>query len=91
MEFFNKMPRNCIIGTANNKGEVNVAVFGSPRMIDENTVVLGTGHKCSYHYLGENPKAAIIAPEPGDIMHATKALRVYLEVASLDTKETFLA
>ena len=40
MEFFNKRPRNCLISTANSKGEMNVAVYGSPRMIDENTVVL---------------------------------------------------
>ena len=86
MEFFNKMPRNCLISTANNKGEVNVAVYGSPRMIDENTVVLGTGDKRSYHYIKENPKAAIIVAEPGEIKHDTKAVRVYLEVASIDTQ-----
>ena len=40
MEFFNKRPRNCILCTATNQGDVNVAVYGSPRMIDEDTVVL---------------------------------------------------
>ena len=86
MAFFNKRPRNCLISTANSKGEVNVAVYGSPRMIDENTVVLGTGDKRSYKYLKENPKAAIIVAEPGEIKHDSAAVRVYLEVTSIDTE-----
>ena len=86
MAFFNKRPRNCLISTANKKGEVNVAVYGSPRMIDENTIVLGTGDKRSYLYLKDNPKAAIIVAEPGEIKHDTQAVRVYLEVTSIETK-----
>lgn len=86
MEFFNKRPRNCLISTANSKGEVNVAVYGSPRMVDENTVVLGTGDKRTYHYLKENPKAAIFVAEPGEIKHDSTGLRVYLEVTSIETQ-----
>ena len=42
---FNKRPRIGSLATANRKGEVNAAVFGSPQMIDENTVVMGIGRK----------------------------------------------
>ena len=86
MEFFNKRPRNCILCTATNQGDVNVAVYGSPRMIDKDTVVLGTGDKRSYRYLKENSKAAIIVAEPEEIKHDSKAIRVYLEVTSFDTE-----
>ena len=86
MAFFNKRPRNCILCTANNQGDVNVAVYGSPRMIDEDTAVLGTGDKRSYRYLKENSKAVIIVAEPEEIKHDSKAIRVYLEVTSFDTE-----
>jgi len=86
MEFFNKRPRNCLICTANREGAVNVAVYGSPRMIDEDTVLLGTGDKRTYHYLKENPKAAIMVVEPGEIKHDSKAVRLYLEVSSIETQ-----
>jgi len=43
MALFNKYPRIDTLSTANTEGEVNVAVFGSPRMIDENTVVMEPG------------------------------------------------
>ena len=43
MALFNKYPRIGTLSTANTEGEVNVAVFGSPRMIDENTIIMGIG------------------------------------------------
>ena len=90
MEFFNKRPRNCLISTANSKGDVNVAVYGSPRMIDENTVVLAVRGNRTYRYLSENPKASIIVVEPGEITHSSKAVRVYLELISIETEGPLL-
>jgi hypothetical protein len=55
-------------------------------MIDEDRVVLGTGDKRSYQNLRENPKAAIIVTEPGEIKHDSKAVRVYLEVTAIETE-----
>jgi predicted pyridoxine 5'-phosphate oxidase superfamily flavin-nucleotide-binding protein len=40
MEYFNKTPRIGMLSTASKKGQVNMACFGSPRMIDEKTVVM---------------------------------------------------
>jgi hypothetical protein len=85
MALFNKRPRNCLICTANTEGEVNVAVYGSPRMIDEDTVVLAVRNNRSYQNLQKNPKAAIIVVEPGEIKHDSKAVRVYLEVTNIET------
>ena len=90
MEFFNSRPRNCFICTANRKGEANVAVYGSPRMIDENTVVLAVRNNRTYRNLQENPKAAIIMVHPGEIRHDSKAVRLYLEVTATETEGDLL-
>lgn len=58
IELFNQRPRIGTLSTADSKDNVNVAAFGSPRMIDEDTVVMGTGNNRSFHYLKENSKAA---------------------------------
>jgi hypothetical protein len=90
MEYFNHRPRNCLLVTSNGKGKVNVAVYGSPRMIDENTVVLATRESRSYQYLRENPEAAIIVVEPGEITRASKGVRVCLELTAIETEGDLL-
>jgi hypothetical protein len=46
---------------------VDVAVFGSPRMTDEKTVVLGSGKNRTHANPGKNPHAVymIMVMEPG--------------------------
>jgi hypothetical protein len=85
MELFNKRPRIGALSTANQKGEVNVAVFGSPQMIDENTVVMGIGKNRSLANLQENPHAVFIVVEPGKTVMDWKGARVYLEVLAVET------
>ena len=60
MEIFNKRPRIGTLSTVNGAGEPNVAVFGSPQMIDENTVVMGIGENRSFRNLKETPRAVFI-------------------------------
>jgi hypothetical protein len=85
MELFNKRPRIGTLSTANQRGEVNVAVFGSPQMIDENTVVMGMGRNRSFNNLQENPHAVFIVMEPGDTLMDWKGARVYLEALDVET------
>jgi hypothetical protein len=85
MELFNKRPRIGTLSTANKKGEVNVAVFGSPQMIDENTVIMGIGRNRSFRNLQENPKAVFIVVEPGKTVMDWKGARVYLDVVDLES------
>jgi hypothetical protein len=89
MEMFNKRPRIGALATANKLGEVNVAVFGSPRMIDENTVVMGIGENRSFRNLQRNPKAVFIVMEPGETVMDWKGARVYLEATDLETEGKF--
>jgi hypothetical protein len=85
MELFNRRPRIGALSTANRKGEVNVAVFGSPQMIDENTVVMGIGRNRTFSNLQENPKAVFMVVEPGKTVMDWKGARVYLEVLDLES------
>ena len=48
MELFNQRPRIGSLSTAGSKGDVNVAIFGSPQMIDKNTVVMGIGRNRTF-------------------------------------------
>ncbi|MGD8228657.1 MAG: pyridoxamine 5'-phosphate oxidase family protein [Desulfobacteraceae bacterium] len=85
MELFNRRPRIGTLSTANRKGEVNVAVFGSPQMIDENTVVMGIGKNRTFANLQENPNAVFIVMEPGKTVMDWKGARLYLEALDIET------
>lgn len=85
MEMFNKRTRIGALCTANRQGDVNAAVFGSPYMIDENTVVMGIGNNRSFKYLKENPKAVFILMEPGKTPSEWKGARIYLEAIDIET------
>jgi hypothetical protein len=85
LEIFNRQPRIGTLSTANAQGDVNVAVFSSPQMIDENTVIMGIGQNRSFRNLRENPKAVFIVLEPGKTVVDWKGARVYLEALAIET------
>ncbi len=89
MELFNKWPRIGTLSTANKMGDVNVAAFGSPRMVDENTVVMGIGNGRSYRNLERNPKAVFIVMEPAPKVQDWEGARVYLEAVDIETEGKF--
>lgn len=89
MKIFNKRPRIGTLSTVSGGGDPNVAVFGSPQMVDENTVVMGIGKNRSFRNLKENPKAVFIAMEPGDTVFDWKGARVYLEAIDVQTSGGF--
>jgi predicted pyridoxine 5'-phosphate oxidase superfamily flavin-nucleotide-binding protein len=84
MAMFNKETRIGALATADKQGAVNAAVFGSPRMIDEDTVIMAIGDNRSYRNLQENPKASFIVVEPGQAPATWKGVRLYLEVDSME-------
>jgi hypothetical protein len=85
MDYFNKAPRLGTLSTASRKGNVNAAVFGSPRMVDEKTVVMGLGRDRSLEYLQENPNAVFLIMEPGKSLTEWKGIRVYLKMKTAAT------
>jgi hypothetical protein len=84
MQMFNRESRIGALATSNKNGDVNAAVFGSPQMIDEETVIMAIGDNRSYQYLQENPKASFIVIEPGETPTQWKGVRLYLEVAEFE-------
>ncbi|MDG6257156.1 MAG: pyridoxamine 5'-phosphate oxidase family protein [Methanomicrobiaceae archaeon] len=93
MEYFNKQPRIGTLSTANREGNVDAAVFGSPQMVDETTVVMALGRGRTLEYLQENPHAVYLIMEPGESIMDWKGLRVSLMMKSCETSgegfETF--
>ena len=90
MEYFNKQPRIGTLSTANRHGTVDTAVFGSPRMLDEKTVVLGLGNNRTLKNLQENPQAVFMIVEAGETIMDWKGIRVYLKVKTLATSGEIL-
>lgn len=85
MEYFNRAPRIGTLSTAGADGRVDVAVFGSPRMTDEKTVVLGSGTNRTLANLRENPHAVYMIMEPGTGIMDWKGVRVYLTLKNIAT------
>jgi hypothetical protein len=80
MEYFNKQPRLGVISTSNKKGIVDSAVYGSPQMIDEKTVIVALARGRTFANLQENPNAVFMIMEVGSGILDWKGIRVYLEL-----------
>ena len=85
MEYFNKSPRTGTLSTADKAGKVDSAVFGSPRMTDEKTVVMGLGTNRTLANLQQNPHAVYLIMEPGASLMDWKGVRVYLKAQNIAT------
>ena len=85
MEYFNKQPRLGCLSTSGKIGKVNVACFGSPRMIDEKTVVMALRKNRTFDNLKENPNAVFMIMEPGKTSSEWKGIRVYLKMKEYQT------
>ena len=85
MEYFNKQPRLGTLSTADKAGNVNVAYFGSPRMVDEKTVFMGLGKNRTFANLQDNPHAVFMIMEPGKSLPEWKGVRVYVTMTECQT------
>ncbi|MGA9188684.1 MAG: pyridoxamine 5'-phosphate oxidase family protein [Methanosarcina sp.] len=104
MEYFNKEPRFGILSTSSNDGRVDSAVFGSPHMIDEKTVVAATAKNRTFENLLENPNAVYMIMErcfensdavnmnmePGSSVMDWKGIRVYMKMKEYATSGEML-
>ena len=85
MEYFNKQPRLGTLSTADKEGKVNAAVLGSPRMVDEKTVVMTLRNSRTFANLQVNPYAVFAIMEPGKTTPEWKGIRVYLKMTGYQT------
>ncbi|MFA6373283.1 MAG: pyridoxamine 5'-phosphate oxidase family protein [Methanothrix sp.] len=85
VEYFNKQPRLGVISTSNKDGLVDCAVYGSPQMIDEKTVIVALARGRTFANLQENPNAVFMIMEPGAGVLDWKGIRVYLNLLEYAT------
>jgi len=85
MEYFNKRPRLGTLSTADKSGKVNCAYFGSPQMIDEKTIVMGSGKNRTLANLQENPYGVFLLMEPGKSLPEWKGVRLYVKMTDCQT------
>ncbi|MFH1488134.1 MAG: pyridoxamine 5'-phosphate oxidase family protein [Pseudomonadota bacterium] len=64
-----------ILGTADDKGLVDLAVYAKPHMIDENTVAFIMADRLTHHNLQSNTHAAYLFREEGP---GYKGVRLFL-------------
>ena len=91
MAYFNKEPRLGILSTSNKAGEIDSAYFGSPRMVDEKTILVALGKNKTYANLQENPQACYLIMEPGKSIAEWKGVRIYLTMTTCETSGDNLA
>lgn len=102
MEYFNKSPRLGVLSTSSKDGKVDSAVYGSPHMIDEKTVLVATAQNRTFANLMENPYASyIVIEEPASTINSDakmepltildwKGIRVYMKMKEYQTSGQLL-
>lgn len=90
MEYFNKSPRLSTLSTSSKDGKVDVAVLGSPRMVNEKTVIIALAKNRTFANLQENPNAVVMIMEPGKALPDWKGIRVYMKMKECSTSGEYL-
>ena len=74
-EYFENTTGLGVLATSNADGDVNLAVYAKPYIIDEQTIAFSMLERRSYDNIKANPKAAYMFVEDGD---GYKGTRLYL-------------
>jgi hypothetical protein len=84
MTLVNSPTRLGSLSTSDNQGNINAAVVGSARMVEESTLILGLGDNRTLHNLRSHSKAVYLAFEPATSLLEWRGARLYLEVVAID-------
>ncbi|MFZ3046369.1 MAG: pyridoxamine 5'-phosphate oxidase family protein [Desulfatirhabdiaceae bacterium] len=82
-EIVNKPGRVGVLGTADKNGQPNTAYFGSLRLMEDGSVVLGLGNNLSLKNLEENPLAVLFCITESPVEFKTPGVRLYLKLKEL--------
>ena len=80
IEIVNKAGRIGVLGTTNELGQPNVAYFGSPRLSEDGTLIMGLGSNRTLKNLEENPLAVFFCVAETPVTFTTPGYRLYLKV-----------
>ncbi len=90
MELLNSPKRIGILSTSDGQGNVNSGFFGSPRMINPDTVVMACGENRSIANLRRNPRAVYLFFVPEANPMEWKGARLYLSAEKFETEGSLL-
>ncbi len=90
LEIVNKPGRIGILGTSDGRGRPNVAYFGSPRLMENGTLVMGLGGNRSLKNLEQNPRAVFLAIAESPVTFTTPGYRLYLDVKEIQKEGPIL-
>lgn len=82
-DIVNKPGRVGVLGTADAQGRPDSAYFGSLRLMEDGTVVLGLGDNRSLNNLEQNPQAVLFCVTESPVGFRTPGIRLYLKVKEL--------
>ncbi|MBN1360136.1 MAG: pyridoxamine 5'-phosphate oxidase family protein [Sedimentisphaerales bacterium] len=81
-DYFESTEGTGVLGTADADGKVDLALYGRPHVVDEQTVAFIMGDRLSHANLSANPRAAYLFVEPGP---GYKGKRLYLTKTAEET------
>ena len=90
VETVNMSGRVGTLGTSDKKGQPNVAYFGSIRVIENGTVIMGLGANRSLKNLEENPLAVFFCITESPVTFKTPGYRLYLKVREIQKEGPIL-
>ncbi len=82
-ECFATRERTNVLATSDPSGKVNVAVFGSMGMPDDETLMVMLGDNRSWENIQENPEAACLITLHGATGMGMKGCRLYVKVRTM--------
>ena len=83
-KLLNASNRITVLSTVDPSGAPNSAVFGSVRLLDEKTLLLGMGDNRSLSNLASNPRGTLLAFIPGSGVFSWRGARLYLETQKIE-------
>ena len=86
----NKPGRVGTLATADKSGQPNAAYFGSPRLSDDGTLVMGIGNNLTLKNLQENPLAVFFCVAESPVTFKTPGYRLYLKVREIQREGVLL-
>lgn len=89
-EVVNKPGRVGVLSTADKQGQPNAAYFGSVRLMEDGTVVLGLGNNRSLENLEENPLAVLFVVTESPVAFTTPGYRLYLKAKDVQKEGPLL-
>lgn len=89
-EIVNAPGRVGVLSTADKQGQPNSAYFGSLKLLDDGSVILGLGNNRSLKNLEENPLAVLFCVTESPVNFTTPGHRLYLKVREIQKEGPLL-